>query len=380
LIALLVGLGIGGGLLLVGCCVVSILMLARSATDPIETARNDPAFSIPRLDPKPLVWQEDWPGPPQETEARQEARNLVDIADQLKAFEDFSEAESYYELAMQADPTWSYPPYQLACNYELWNRHAQAVPQFELAMALGYDDFPTALMDYELGRIRDALDFNATLLDIRDRYVASAATRVGQPIAVPPAGDPPSGGWPLMLLLHGYGDTNLSYLDSAQAWADLGFVAVAVPGSVPAMEGRYMWSMDSLEPTRRDLQAIVGSPLLDGVVNRDRVFLLGFSQGALHAMLLTAENPDLYAGVVALSPGGSLAERLASPPINRSARPARCVFIHGSQEAHAPFVRVWRRACEAAGWRFDSRVHPGSHHFPEDWERQRPAVAAFLRD
>ena len=60
--------------------------------------------------------------------------------------------------------------------------------------------------------------------------------------------------------------------------------------------------MDSIEPTDQDLQSIIASPLLDGLINREQVFLLGFSQGALHAMLLTAEHPDLYAGVVGLSP------------------------------------------------------------------------------
>ena len=181
-----------------------------------------------------------------------------------------------------------------------------------------------------------------------------------------------------MLLLHGYGDSNLSYLDLAREWSKLGFLAVAVPGSVPASNGRFLWSMESTEQTPHDWQAIVKSPLLDGVANCEKVFLLGFSQGALHAMLLTAENPNAYAGVVGLSPGGSLAKQFVAPQLNRSGRTARCVFIHGEQESHVPFVRIWSKACKDAGWKFDSMTHPGAHHFPEDWDTIRPGIAAFL--
>jgi hypothetical protein len=97
-------------------------------------------------------------------------------------------------------------------------------------------------------------------------------------------------------------------------------------------------------------------------------------------MLLTAENPNLYAGVVGLSPGGSMAERLANPSVMQSGHSPRCVFIHGTQEPHGPYVRIWSDVCKAAGWKFDSKTHPGSHHFPEDWDVMRPDIAAFLID
>ncbi len=337
-------------------------------------------LSIPQLDPKPVVWFDDWPGIEPVPQARQEAQYLMSLADGLKADENFEEAEQLYYKAMEADPTWAYPAYQLACNYELWNQHDRAVPQFAKAVGLGFDDFPTALIDDELGQIREGPGFRPALLKIRERYLAASGTRVGQPIAVRPRGPKPRDGWPAMLLLHGYGDTNLSYLDDAKRWAELGFVCVTVPGSIPTSDGRYMWAMDSTDPTHHDLQKIAGSPLLDGVVNRKKVFLLGFSQGGLHAMLLTAENPDAYAGVVGLSPGGSMAERLAAPPVNRSGRPARCIFIHGTREPYGPCVRIWSDVCKAAGWKFDSMTHPGSHHFPEDWDVIRPRIAAFLND
>jgi pimeloyl-ACP methyl ester carboxylesterase len=109
----------------------------------------------------------------------------------------------------------------------------------------------------------------------------------------------------------------------------------------------------------------------------DTFHKLGFSQGALHAMLLTAEHPDDYAGVVALSPGGSMSERLADPVL-RPGRPARCVFVHGSFEAYAPTVQIWSSACQKAGWKFDSQTHDGGHHFPRHWDEMRPDVARFL--
>jgi predicted esterase len=279
---------------------------------------------------------------------------------------------------MNADPTWGYPPYQLACNYELWGQPDLAMAMFLKAIELGFDDFPMAYTDDELGHIRQQPDFINHLVAIRERYLASSASMVGQPIAVPASGEPPEGGWPIMLLLHGYGDTNESYLDHAQQWSEHGFVAVAVPGSVPRRADSYQWSMESTEPTHQDLTAILDAPILDGLINREQVFLLGFSQGALHALLLTAERPDVYAGVVALSPGGgTLAERMINPQLSQS-RAARCLFIHGQQERHAPIAARWALVARSTGWKFETLTHPGGHHFPENWDSLVPDIAHFL--
>ena len=371
-------------------CMLTLWSMGCSRSTPTGTPSNAPSIigdtksssgidlSIPRFAPKPVVWIEDWEGEDEPAEARQKAQEYASIGDQLKSRQRYIEADRQYELATLADPSWGYPPYQRACNFELSNQPARSVTEFQKAIDLGFDDFPTVLGDDELGTIRNRPDFNQNLMRIRERYVASGQSHVGTPIAVRPLSEKPDGGWPMMLLLHGYGDTNINYLGQAEDWSESGFVTVAVPGSVPAGGDHFQWPMESTVQTNADLQAIIQSPLFDGLVNREKVFLLGFSQGALHAMLLTAEKPDLYAGVVGLSPGGSLADQLGTPDLKPSKRPVRCAFIHGTAEPHAPFVQIWQKASQSAGWKFQSHTHPGGHQFPKNWAEMQPQIANFL--
>ena len=335
-------------------------------------------LSLPILDPKPVVLLRDWkPSGQPQSSTREKAVSEARVADRLKSEKQYGKAEMAYFEAMLIDPTWSYPAYQLACNYELSDQHQKAVTYFNKAIELGFADFPMALEDNELGKLRDASDFKNKLAEIRERYIKDAKERIGTPAAVIPEGDPPEGGWPLVLMLHGYGDSNESYLDFAKAWAGLGFVAVAVPGSVPFQQSGYVWAPESTDPTLKDLRAIVAAELISNVINKEKVFLLGFSQGALHAILLTAKYRDEFAGVVALSPGGSLIQQIVTPKISEG-RPGRLVFIHGSEESHAPIAKKWSEACSQRGWEFTSGVHQGGHHFPRRWAAKRPAIAKFL--
>lgn len=341
-------------------------------------AQDELDLSIPMFEPKPVVWIDDWKPAQQESNPeRDKASKIVSVADRLKAAGQYGKAATTYNVAIAADPTWSYPPYQLACNYELWGKHDKAVPEFEKAIQLGFADFPTALADDELGKLREAGDFNATLTSIRERYIEDSEKRIGTPIAVKPEGEQPEEGWPVILMLHGYGDSNLNYIKFAQAWAKLGFVAVAVPGSVPNRVGGFVWGLESTDPTLKDLRAIMKSDLISNATNPEAVYMLGFSQGALHAILIAAEHRDEFKGVIALSPGGSLSQQILDPKIS-DGRSGRLVFIHGSREPHAEIAQRWDEACVEKGWKYMSSVHPGGHHFPADWNEQQPKIAKFL--
>ena len=297
------------------------------------------------------------------------------FADTLKAEGNYKAAEKLYLQVLQTDSTYAFAAYQLACNYELWGRHEDAVRLFERSIDLGYYDFPTVLSDDELGEIRRQPEFPSSLKTLLKRY--RATVKPGTPIAVRPESEMPDGGYPVMLLLHGKGDSHLAWLDNARRWADMGFLAVAVPGSVPLGDRRYSWTIESTVPTHQDLQAIVRSDLLKPLIDRSRVFLLGFSLGAMHGMVLVMDHPESYRGVVALSPGGLRVDRLVRPAFSDSIM-GRVMLIYGSREVHSQLVGGMSIACRKAGWKFRARSHPGGHHFPENWGEMVQKIPRFL--
>src|SRR5215208_820511 len=79
-------------------------------------------LSIPRLPPKPVVWVQDWQAPPEPAEPRKKAQVICSQADSLKSRGEHEQADNLYQEAMAADPSWPYPRYQRACNFQLWDR------------------------------------------------------------------------------------------------------------------------------------------------------------------------------------------------------------------------------------------------------------------
>ena len=328
-------------------------------------------------------------------------------ADRLKSAGRYADARAAYEEALAADPDLARAAYQLACNEALAGDPAAARAAFDRAMAIGFTEYPVARSDDELGVLRTAPDFPDRLRELRRRYLDAAAGEVGTPFFVAPAdvnARPLDGdeGPPVILLLHGYGDSHENYLGEAVGWAELGWAAVAVPGSVPAGGGSFVWPKgdeiyeaagggengngeDAAYATvDRQLRVILADPGLNAVADARRAFLLGFSQGANYAAELTSRHPGTYAGAVALSPGG-LPEGVYRTPNLAPSAPRPVAIFYGDREDGAEMLAMWSAACRSAGWPVLADRFPGGHQFPSDWRgdetgagSRRAGTAAFL--
>lgn len=117
---------------------------------------------------------------------------------------------------------------------------------------------------------------------------------------------------PLLLLLHGYGASEED-LFSLASYVDPRFLVVSPRAPVTLAPGAYAWFNLGLGPQgiafdSREVEAGLEAlgQFLDQArehyqVDPARVFLLGFSQGAMMALHLALTHPGLVAGVVAMS-------------------------------------------------------------------------------
>ena len=150
--------------------------------------------------------------------------------------------------------------------------------------------------------------------------------------------NPSTGRRPLILLLHGAGQSARAMLDGARPEADrCGCLLLAVQskgatwdtiGLVGQAAKTGRTTVDRLfgEDVNRMEQAL-GAALRTADADHRSVVLVGFSDGASYALSLGLANPSLFRGVVAIAPGFHL-EPAAINPKQR-------LFI-----AHSPTDRV----------------------------------------
>ena len=134
--------------------------------------------------------------------------------------------------------------------------------------------------------------FGSTLLAATVKYPA-AVTGTGTPVL------PASGGWPVIVFLHGYSFLGFDYADLGDAWASAGYVVVLGDTAqfdwiLQEYDGRAMFGAlgaANVEP---------GGPF-EGALDTSRVVLAGHSMGGAGVAHVLQNNPG-YRGGFALAP------------------------------------------------------------------------------
>src|SRR6266568_4612624 len=174
----------------------------------------------------------------------------------------------------------------------------------------------------------------------------------------------PSARPPLLLLLHGIGADEEDLLPLARS-LDPRFTVVSARAPHEAEPMGYRWyAIDwAVTPPRGDRGEIVASrDLLARFVEEataaygtdpSRVFLFGFSQGAVMSLALILARPDLVRGVVAHS--GRLSRLPGPDPAPEALSHAGALILHGEQDEVVPAAQG-RKAYEVLAPLLGARV------------------------
>lgn len=192
---------------------------------------------------------------------------------------------------------------------------------------------------------------------------------------------------PLLLLLHGYG-SNERDLFAFAGELDPRFYVVSARAHLALPWGGYAWYHLGGQPgqllpdpaTRREAVELLERFVADlpGRVGADprRVYLLGFSQGAMMSLALAARTAQSLAGVVALS--GYLDPELLPEPMPSFAG-LPILQMHGAYDEIVPVsaAHFTRDLLQATQARFAYHEYPVGHTIHPDGLRR---IQAWLTE
>jgi phospholipase/carboxylesterase len=180
-----------------------------------------------------------------------------------------------------------------------------------------------------------------------------------------------------LVFLHGYGADGADLLGLADPLAphlpDTVFLAPDAPERcagnpfgrqwfpIPWLDGSSEAAAAAgLAAAAGDLDAFLDGVLAAEGLAPDRLFLFGFSQGAMMALHVAPRRPAPVGGIVAcsgrlLAPERLATEAVAKPPV---------LLLHGDEDAMVPFEEMAKagRALDAAGFEVHAHVMRGTGH------------------
>jgi len=191
---------------------------------------------------------------------------------------------------------------------------------------------------------------------------------------------PPSAGkqrsFPLVVVLHGYGDHAAAFHELWKPAADsLGVVLLAPLGDKTLLEGlSYAWA-DHAEPI-----ILAGVDMTRRLVsiNPHRIYLAGFSQGGNLAYRIGLAHPELFRGI---APLGARFRSSFLPDSCRTRFAMRIYIGHGDRDQGINASREAAALLQSQGHTVRLEIYRRTgHDIPEPREREFIQIIRFLMD
>jgi phospholipase/carboxylesterase len=179
--------------------------------------------------------------------------------------------------------------------------------------------------------------------------------------------------WPMLVALHGYGSGAEPFHTLwKQVTSSTGYVLVTPQGEEPTAEGiGWAWGTSGEEVIRRSIDAAAGAVHIE----RDRIFLTGFSQGGWLTYDLALKHPRVFRGIAPLGAGRNLPDTSGLDAL----RGTRVYIGHGDLEPGLEDVRSLAAALRSHGCEVLLREYPGvGHSLPEPISAELVRILDFL--
>ncbi|MFQ5489727.1 MAG: alpha/beta hydrolase-fold protein [Phycisphaerae bacterium] len=282
----------------------------------------------------------------------------------------YEEAAENYERATQLLGFEPAGRFNLACCLAMSGAIDGAIASATEAVRYGWDDSERLRNEPELERLQGNPAFEEIIAQAEANYAEPVALYASEKVSATQAA-------PLLIVLHGMGDNPRAHMWYWTELADRFGLIVAAPRGIEPMAERltYAWSRPGAKAADdENIKQCVGR-ITQAIqlatkryrVDRDRIYLAGFSQGGSVALRMLGNNPKKFAGALAF---GTVYQTRKTGFWNRAnaRRPIRVYLVVGALDPMKPHTDVAVQQLRQGGVAVQSVVVPGiSHEMPENY-------------
>jgi|GEM_PF-6898057 len=288
--------------------------------------------------------------------------------------EKWEKAVALAETLVAAEPENPSHVYNLACALAERGAPDEAMAALRRAAELNFSFVTTSRTDSDLDAIRSHPEFADVAAAIEANHARQfaeykAVVDKSRPLVLGPESGEMNDPLPLLILLHGRGGKAHPL---AERWLEpareAGVVMIAPESPVPLGAG-FQW--ESIDNSVYQVRQAIEYAAALFPVDRERVIVGGFSQGAYLALAAAARHPSLFSGVVAIGACVRDGVELDRIPEGHGLG----VYIGaGSEDRIHPECRPMSKRYREAGFDVKTRTYSGyGHVFPPNykWEFAR---------
>lgn len=280
--------------------------------DDDDHADKKPAKVEKKAQPKKEAKDDDEDDEDDEDEA-DKSEQVQELTQQLIAAAEAKEYDKALKLALKAQKIADVglTNYNVACMYSLTGNKDKAFEYLERAIKKG--DFPRSITDQmegdsDLDSIRKDARYKK-MLELAKGGKAKGGDRRGKATAESKEGSrvdifvpekKSKNGYPVLVVLHGAGGNKN---ETAKIWLDVAREAGAiliVPQGAEEQGDGYRWGKD-IDAVEEAVLGCIDAVARSNKINKSKIVLAGFSQGAMMTWSLALRNADTFCGIIPIS-------------------------------------------------------------------------------
>ncbi len=224
------------------------------------------------------------------------ARIYLHLANTALKKKEYLQAIDNYKSVLRFRPGHTAVTYNIACAYSLLNNKTEAFKWLNKAIELGLYSFDE---DEDLNNIRETKEYKR-LLAKATKLLKQLKNQVFEPVVLMPENYDTTIEQPLIIALHGWGSNPVDFSRALEKIPDYTGHILCCPYG-PYIMGKSSFGWSEKEDAEKRVIETIEYIQVKYRIDKEKIILLGFSQGGTTAYFLGLKDADLFKGAVVVA-------------------------------------------------------------------------------